>query len=190
MARGPDTRAEGRAFVRLLLMTACREMEAADISVGEIVLADALRLLPASRTKNGQPHAMPLHQLVMADLQAIWPAHDAHTDFRLLGAIKGNGLRGFSVVKVRLDRASGVTGWRFHDLRRTARTAMRRLGVDRDAAEAALDRISNRTPLERVYDRSDPRERAIAALQRWQAFLAALIGAEPTAEIIPLRSTA
>lgn len=172
------------------MMTACREMGAADISVGEIEQTDAWWRLPASRTKNGQPHAMPLHQLVRADLQAIWPAHNTHADFRLLGAIKGNGLRGFSVVKVRLDRESGVTDWRFHDLRRTARTTMTRLGVDRDAAEAALNHISHRGSLERVYDRSDPRDLAIAALQRWQAFLAALLGAEPTAEIILLRASA
>jgi integrase len=40
--------------------------------------------------------------------------------------------------KAKLDAMSGVTGWRFHDLRRTARSLMSRAGVRPDIAERVL----------------------------------------------------
>ncbi len=86
-----------------------------------------------------------------------------------------SGLRGFSKLKARLDdriaearMANGVTekmpGWRWHDLRRTARTGMTRLGVPREHAEAAVNHISARSALERTYDRYDYGPEIIAAL--------------------------
>jgi integrase len=44
----------------------------------------------------------------------------------------------FSYYKRAIDKASGVTGWRLHDLRRTARSLMSRAKVDADIAERCL----------------------------------------------------
>jgi integrase len=52
--------------------------------------------------------------------------------------VRGRAIRGFSKFKARLDERSGVTGWRFHDLRRTARTLMTRAKVNRLHAELCL----------------------------------------------------
>jgi integrase len=51
---------------------------------------------------------------------------------------RGGATTSFSVPKRSLDAASGVTGWRLHDLRRTARSLMSRAGVDSDIAERCL----------------------------------------------------
>lgn len=80
-----------------------------------------------------------------------------------------------------------MTGWRFHDLRRTARTGMTRLGVLREHAEAALNRVGGRTKLERTYDRHDYAAEVIAALGRWQAHVASLVSDVSTAAVIPIR---
>jgi integrase len=47
-------------------------------------------------------------------------------------------ISGFSKAKAAIDRASGVTGWRLHDLRRTARSLMSRTGVSSEIAERVL----------------------------------------------------
>jgi integrase len=181
-----------RVFVRLLVMTACREIEAADIATGELALDAARWTIPGPRTKNGQPITLPLHPLLVADLQQVWPPHGdkAGSGWRLLGAIAGSGLRGFSKLKAGIDKASGVAGWRWHDLRRTARTGMTRLGVSRDHAEAALNHISGRSKLERTYNVHDYGPEIIAALQRWQAHVVALVTTPPSAEVLPLRRRA
>jgi len=50
-----------------------------------------------------------------------------------------------------LDKASGVTGWRFHDLRRTARTLLSRAGVNPDHAERCLGHVIG--GIRGIYDR-------------------------------------
>jgi integrase len=175
-----------RAFVRLLVLTAAREMEVADIAAGEVDLAAGRWTIPGTRTKNGLPHTVPLCPLALAALDAVWPGDGEGAtggSGRLLGAVPGGGLRGFSKVKARLDALSEVDGWRWHDLRRTARTGMTRLGVPRDHAEAAINHVSGRSALERTYDRHDYAEEIVIALNRWQAHVEALIAAPPVAEV-------
>jgi integrase len=168
---------KGRVFLHLLAMTAAREMEVADIATGELDLEAGRWAIPGSRSKNGVGIVLPLHPVLVGELRAVWPEHgeNAGMEWRLLGAIAGSGLRGFSKIKERLDEASGVTGWRYHDLRRTARTGLARLGVPRDHAEAALNHVSSRTALERTYDRHRYADEVISAMQRWQAHLAAIV---------------
>ena len=80
-----------------------------------------------------------------------------------------------------------MPAWRFHDLRRTARTGMTRLGVPRDHAEAAINHISGRSALERTYDRHDYADEVLNALSRWQAHVAGLVAPNQGAEVVPIR---
>ena len=59
-------------------------------------------------------------------------------------------------AKARLDKASGVTGWRIHDLRRTVATGMQRLGVGLQTVEALLGHTSgSRAGIVGIYQRHD-----------------------------------
>jgi integrase len=60
-------------------------------------------------------------------------------------------ISGFSKAKAAIDKASGVTGWRLHDLRRTARSLMSRAGVNSDIAERVLGHVI--PGVAGVYDR-------------------------------------
>jgi hypothetical protein len=107
----------------------------------------------------------------------VLPNHEAAPTYRLLGAVRGGGLRGFSKLKVALDKYAGIAAWRYHDLRRTARTGLTRLGVDKDTAELALNHISHRSELERTYDLADQTDAVLAALRQWQDYVAGLLAA-------------
>jgi integrase len=174
-----------RVFARLLIMTAARRGEVADIALGEVDRTAGLWTLPAPRTKNRSAHVVPLDRLAVEALSEIWPDDAAELDagFRLLGRARSSGLSGFSKIKASLDKASGVTGWDWHDLRRTARTGLSRLGVPREAAEAALNHVSGRAGLVGVYDRHEYREEALSALRRWQEHVAGLV--KPQDEAVP-----
>lgn len=164
-----------RAFVRLLILTAARETEVADMKAGEVDRSGGRWCLPGERTKNRQGYTLPLSRLALAELHAVWPNEEVEPADFLLGRSSRNGFRGFGRLKKRLDAASGVTGWRWHDLRRTARTGMTRLGVPRDHAEAAINHVSSRSKLERTYDRHDYGPEVIAALSMWQERVAGLV---------------
>jgi integrase len=180
---------KGRAYVRLSILTTARQMEVADIAVGEIDRGKARWAIPRERAKNRQAITLPLDVLALAELSSVWPAEKVAPTYRLLGDIEGHGLRGFSRLKRRVDALSGVDGWCWHDLRRTARTCLTRLGIPRDHAEAALNHIGGQTALERTYDRHDYAPEVIAALSRWQAHVARLVAAAPAAEVIPIRAS-
>ena len=173
-----------RAFTRLMMLTAAREREVADMVAGEVNLEAGRWTIPGARTKNRQGYALPLSPLALAELRTVWPNEEPGAADFILGRSAGNGFRGFGRLKLRLDAASKVSGWRWHDLRRTARTGMARLGVPRDHAEAAINHISSRTSLERTYDRHDYAPEVIAALTRWQAHVAGVVG--EAAEAVPL----
>lgn len=173
-----------RAFVRLLILTAAREAEVADIAPGEVDLETGRWNIPAERTKNGVGYTVPLCPLALADLRAAWPEGEHSVGHRMLGRVTGSGFQGFGKLKIRIDAAAqaarakaglkppALPAWRWHDLRRTARTGMSRLGVPRDHAEAAINHVSGRSALERTYDRHDYAPEVIAALKKWQKHVA------------------
>jgi integrase len=183
-----------RAFMRLLILTAARESEVADLSAGELDLEAGRWAIPGERTKNRAGYVVPLSPLALAELRAVWPAEDPGAEHMLLGRLAGSGFRGFSKLKARTDATLAAAaakaglpeppGWRWHDLRRTARTGMTRLGVPRDHAEAAINHLSGRSKLERTYDRHDYAPEVIAALTLWQAHVAGLVG--QAAELVNL----
>jgi hypothetical protein len=103
--------------------------------------------------------------------------------YRLLGRIRGSALSGFSKIKHELDAESGVQSWRFHDLRRSVRTALARLGVAPDIAERALNHVSAVGSLAAIYNRHSYQSEILSALRLWQQHLATLVGDI----VVPLR---
>ena len=120
------------ALVRFLLLSAARRSEAAGMRWNEVD-AKGLWTLPASRSKAKSEVARPLSRAAQSILDAQ-PRICDHP-FTLNGV---TGAASFSWPKRKLDAASGVTGWRLHDLRRTARSLLSRAGVNPDVAERCL----------------------------------------------------
>jgi integrase len=118
-------------LVRFLLLTATRRGEAAEMTRNELSGDDWI--IPAARMKNKLEFVVPLSKAAAAVLDGL-PKLGPFL-FTLYGRGATNN---FSTNKARLDEASGVTGWRIHDLRRTARSLMSRAGVAPDIAERCL----------------------------------------------------
>lgn len=173
-------RPRARAFVLLLILCAVRASEAAGIAGEELDLETGRWRIPGERSKNRHSHTVPLPAAVVSLLRGLLPDDRNSADgYRLLG-LRGGAFQGFAKLKARLDAriaetrsasdaaAKPMPPWRFHDLRRTARTGMTRLGVPRDHAEMAINHISGRSALERTYDRHDYAAETISALETWQ----------------------
>lgn len=175
-----------RAFLLLLILTAVRATEAAGIATDELDLTEGRWHVPAARSKNKRGYTVPLPSELTKPLLELLPEDDEAEAHRLLGT-GGGAFQGFSKLKARLDArieqarkaidpaAKPLAAWRFHDLRRTARTGMTRLGIPRDHAEMAINHISGRSALERTYDRHDYAPEIIAALDAWQGHVLRLV---------------
>jgi len=109
----------------------------------EIDLQRAEGLIPARRTKNRQPHIVPLSTTAMAVLRSVQARKsDSAYVFSTTGRTP---ISGFSKSKARLDELSEVTDWRIHDLRRTAVTHMAEAGVDPWVADRILNHVASST---------------------------------------------
>jgi integrase len=168
------------SLVRFLLLTATRRGEAADMTRGELSGADWI--IPAARMKAKQEHVIPLSKAAKAiidDAPMLGPCI-----FTLNGRAPTNN---FAKLKTAFDKACGVTGWRIHDLRRTARSLMSRAGVAPDIAERCLAHTIG--GVRGTYDRHtyhDEKARAFEAL----ASMVGRIVNPPTANVALLRKEA
>ena len=166
-----------RVFIRLLILTACRVSEVADIRINEIVANGSIWVIPGERVKNSREHIVPFEGLAQAELGLIWPEDTGRfgAAWMLLGKSPANGFVGNAKLLRRLFQTSGTSNWTWHDLRRTARTGMTYLGVSEAAAEAALNHVTGKGQLVQVYDRSGPAASGIGALRVWQAYVADVV---------------
>jgi integrase len=127
-----ETAAVFGALVRFLLLTAVRRTEASHMKRAEVVGTDWI--IPAGRMKGKQEHVVPLSASAQ---QAGLPVNDSF----VVSTTHGRAPIRYDWFKGKLDEASGVTGWRLHDLRRTARSLMSRAGVAPDIAERCLAHV-------------------------------------------------
>ena len=77
-------------------------------------------------------------------------------------------------MKAALDHASGVTGWRIHDLRRTAASGMQGLRIRNEVVSAILNH--SLPGVTGTYLRAGLEEEKAEALAAWAAELAKIVG--------------
>jgi integrase len=167
-----------RTFVRFLLLTAVRRNEAARMARSELTGIDWT--IPAGRYKTKNDVALPLSgaaQTVIAELPRFGTGEYVFT-------VNGRTpLAAFSRGKKAIDRASGVTGWTLHDLRRTARSLMSRAGVPSDHAERCLGHII--PGVRGTYDRHKYQEEMRRAFEALAGQIARIV--DPQANVLAMR---
>jgi integrase len=173
------------ALVRFLLLTGARRDEARNMpwsEIDDVTCADTRKpvrvwILPPHRHKTGKTNVekvLPLSkaaQSVLAEVPALGPF-----------VFSVNGRKPIAAparVKTRLDKASGVTGWRIHDLRRTARSLMPRAGVDADIAERCLGHVIG--GVRGVYDRHEYLEEKRLAFERLATLIEGIVNPQESA---------
>jgi hypothetical protein len=102
---------------------------------------------------------------------------------------RGTPFNGWSKSKAQLDKASGVTGWRIHDLRRTLATGLQRLGIRLEVTEAVLNHVSgSRAGIVGIYQRHEWASEKRGALDAWAAHVMALVRrCGPAGNVVALR---
>ena len=159
-----DLSAGNRLLVELLFLTAQRVGVIAKLTNDEIH-ADHLEIAGA-RNKSGERILVPLSEI-------------AHAQVKELGCLDGpyvvsttNGekpISGFSKLKKRLDELSGVTDWRFHDIRRGIATLLEDNGLDRFYIERLLTHKDR--SVTGIYARSNHIDFRRKILQQWASVL-------------------
>ena len=89
-----------------------------------------------------------------------------------------------SRAKRQLDAASGVTGWRIHDLRRTARSLASRANVNADIAERCLGHVIG--GVRQVYDRHQYQAEMLHAFEALAAQINQIVNPPDGANVVPI----
>jgi len=151
---------------KLLLLTAQRRGEVVDMRWSQLDLERKTWTIPASLSKNGREHTLPLSEAAMAVITNV----PRISDDRMFPA-RGNGVNaisGFTRAKQRFDDVSGVAEWTLHDLRRTVATGMAQLGIAPHVIERVLNHVSGTfAGVAGVYNRFEYLGEMRAALDRW-----------------------
>lgn len=170
------------SMLKVLALTAQRIGEVSGMRWAELDLAKGEWLIPRERAKRGVANLVPLSPEAVAIIDALPRMNDC---VFTSGRAGNRPLSGFSKCKVRIDRLMpDVEPWIFHDLRRTAATAMRELGHDRLTVSGILNHAEVGTT--KIYDRYGMAAEKRAALEGWARHLIRLADGDETSNVVEL----
>jgi integrase len=166
------------AYVRFVLLCACRRDEARWMTRSEIV--NGVWTIPASRYKTGVDCVLPLSKAAQSLLAGLPKIGNSDFCFTLNGR---NPVSGLAKFKHYLDEASGVRGWQIHDLRRTSRSLLSRCGVSADIGEMCLGHTL--PTIRATYDRHSYLQEKAHAFEALATLIESIIN--PQQNVVPLR---
>lgn len=165
-------------LVRFLILTGCRRNEGAKL-LWSMVDLDAGKIeLPATFTKQARGHTLYISDELAAMLEPLRKERLV-SDYVFPSTRTGGPMSGWSKIMDPSDKRTaggtkpGTPGFvkncgvqfTFHDLRRTFRTGLSRLGIDTEIAELALGHA--RSDLEARYNRDDCEAGLRSAFRVW-----------------------
>jgi integrase len=170
-------------ITQLLLLTAVRESQIGRASRSELQNdenGEPMLVVPSPRMKGDHddepppPHEIPLTPRMAAIINSL-PQYAGPYLFSHKGG--KSPVNGWSRAKMRLDALSGVTGWKFHDLRRTARTRISAIPAEEHVREALL--AHGRRGIQAHYDQHKYRAEKRHLLQEWDGRLQKILNPLP-----------
>lgn len=120
-----------KSVIQLMLLTLARVSEVVDMEIAELELDANRWILPASRSKNGREHLIPLSPAAKAILEAHISKRKAGLVFIHTSGLGANRWAARQAL-VRLTEQVGIPPATSHDLRRTAAHHINSLGVPSD----------------------------------------------------------
>ena len=153
----------------LLIVTGQRKLEVGEAVWPELKLDKGQWIIPATRMKMDSGHLVPLSDLALEILESLPQFKSGQ---HLFSSNHGRDpVNGYSKNKVRLDKLINKPGtpaiehFIIHDLRRTTRTRLSELGVERVVAERVIAHAPK--GLDAHYDMYEFSKEKAEALQRW-----------------------
>jgi integrase len=167
------------AFAQLLLLTAQRRTKVATMRWTDIVAG--MWSIPLEAREKTNAGLLKLPEMALAIIEA--QPRLRNNPFVFAGRDRGPA-HDYGKAKRRIDESSGITGWVFHDLRRTARSLMSRAGVDPNHAERTLGHTIG--GVRGIYDRHAYFDEKAIALGKLAALIDTIVNPPPS-NVVALR---
>ena len=172
--------------IRLLILLGCRRSEIGNLRWSEIDLDTGTLVIPGDRIKNGKDLKLGLPPAAIGILKTTPRISEDYV-------FGDHGYNGWSYAKIALDAkiAAANNGqplqrWTIHDLRRSARSGLGRVGVRPDIAERVVGHVVG-SRMSRIYDHYNYEGEVRAALAKWADRVMAVVeGRELPSNVVPL----
>jgi integrase len=173
---------------KLLLVTAQRRGEVAAMRWDQLDLDRGLWRLTAADTKTARANVLPLPGMALEILRQVPRFARSALVFPANRWSSDRPVSGFSKAKRAADRLSGVDGWTWHDLRRTAATGMARLNVPPHVCERILNHSGSgmMSAIARVYNTHSYQAEMGHALEAWSREVERIVTGA-SAKVVALR---
>jgi integrase len=180
-----------RQYIHLLMLTGQRTGEIKALERPEINATEQLIEFSGAKYKNKRPHVVPMTPMVV-EIVATLPVLD---DCPYLVTTNGKtSIDCDTYLKDKLDEAIKAAGhkpikdWRPHDIRRTVRTNLSKLGISSDIGERVMGHVIG--GVRGVYDRHSFNDEKRRALTAWENYLSRVIGRTSSDNVLTLRKEA
>ncbi len=178
-----DAEEQAGECVRLAFFTGARLSEVLGAEWAEVDLAARLWTIPPERSKNADPHPIPLSTGAM-DILARMRARNGEGEFVFASPRPGAPVCSVQRCMDRVTTRAKVA-FRFHDIRRTVATGLATLGAADYVVEAAL---GHRQPkLRRTYNRYYPIRELRTALEGWYLHLEGIARPGKRGLVVPMQ---
>jgi len=177
-----------RDLVQFLIAVPCRRGEAARVEWQHIDLVKSEWRQPSHMTKNRDPHRLHLNALAIEVLRKRQEATGGR-GLVFPAPSSGRPLGTFSKTKKMLDEAAKLTGWTWHDFRRSFATALGEAGISEAVADAVLNhrQSATRGGVLGVYQRASRWPEQVIAMQLWGNLLAAALNPDEAGDkVVPM----
>jgi integrase len=183
-----------RDLARFLIAVPCRRGEAARLNWLHVDLPAAEWRQPGRLTKNRDLHRLHLHSLALDVLRSRHKSTDGK-GLVFPAPKSGDALHTFNNLKSTLtdltggDDGAAVTGWTWHDMRRSFATALGEVGIPEVVADAILNhrQAATRGGVLGVYQRATRWPEQVRAMVRWGQLLNdAINGRDDDGNVVPL----
>jgi integrase len=174
-------------IVRLLILTGCRREEIGGLRWSEIDFDTGIMTIPGERTKNHRALALTLPPVALDVLRSAKRREGREYVFGNRGGSFCAWSYATIALNARITAAEGkpLSGWRLHDLRRSYRTGLGKLGVRPDVAELCVNHVKG--GVQAIYDKHKYAKEIKAALALWADFVLAAVENRKR-KIVPLRT--
>ena len=170
-------------IIRLLTLTGQRRTETARMRWADLDENRHWWRIPSDQTKNGIAHEVPLPPLAQNIIASV-PRHEG---CEFVFSTNGRSpISGWSKLEPKLrERAKLTEDWTLHDLRRTYRSGLTRLGIEPDVAEIMLNHRPD--TLRSIYDREPRLDARRDAAERWANHVQAIIDPGSQTNIVKIK---
>jgi integrase len=174
-------------IVRLLLLTGCRREEIGGLRWDEIDFDSGVLTIPGERTKNHRALALTLPPVALEILRSAKRRVGREYVFGKRGVSFGAWSYATMALNARITAAEDkpLAHWTLHDLRRSYRSGLGKLGVRPDVAELAINHVKG--GVQAIYDKYKYEREIQSALALWADHVLAAVE-NRAHKIVPLRS--